>query len=126
MKACLKPGDTFVDIGANEGTISLLASSLVGRTGKVLSLEPNPRPREVFRSNIEHNAISNIHLFPTGLGERDDVLVLTVPKINSVEGSFGRPEDRNTIPIMFIPSNAGLQRQRSNVVGKASLIAALL
>ena len=49
MKAYLKPGDTFIDIGANEGMISLLASSLVGRTGKVLSFEPNPRPREVFR-----------------------------------------------------------------------------
>lgn len=39
----LQEGDTFFDIGAHVGYYSMLASSLVGDTGKVVSFEPTPR-----------------------------------------------------------------------------------
>ncbi|MGI5470002.1 FkbM family methyltransferase [Streptomyces sp. CA-132043] len=39
----LKPGDAFVDVGANIGYYSLLASHLVGESGKVVSIEASPR-----------------------------------------------------------------------------------
>src|SRR5438093_10561327 len=42
MKLCLRPGDTFVDIGSNIGFMSLYASRLVGQTGNVYSLSPSP------------------------------------------------------------------------------------
>src|ERR1700730_16140389 len=38
----LKPGMTFVDVGANVGYYTLLAASLVGRRGRVLAFEPSP------------------------------------------------------------------------------------
>jgi FkbM family methyltransferase len=90
MKSMLQTGDTFVDIGANEGHISLLGSSLVGTTGKVIAFEPNPAPRSVFQSMIDRNRIKNIELIPIGLSDSDDKLILSAPKINSGEGSFGR------------------------------------
>jgi FkbM family methyltransferase len=101
LKKLLKAGDIFVDIGANQGGMSLLACRLVGPTGGVISFEPNPRPREIFRANIERNVISNISLLPFGLGDRDGTLQLTVPRINSGEGSFGKsnykPEDIDVV-----------------------------
>lgn len=39
LMALLRPGDTFVDIGAHIGFFSLIASSLVGCTGKVYAFE---------------------------------------------------------------------------------------
>lgn len=48
----LQEGDTFFDIGAHVGYYSMLASALVGDTGKVVSFEPTPR---TFKS-LEENA----------------------------------------------------------------------
>jgi precorrin-6B methylase 2 len=42
MIQILKPGDRFVDIGANIGMLSILAARLVGPSGRVESFEPNP------------------------------------------------------------------------------------
>src|SRR5579863_7387210 len=38
----LKEGDVFVDVGANIGFFTLLASKLVGEKGRVYAFEPNP------------------------------------------------------------------------------------
>ena len=39
IRATLKPGDGFVDVGANIGHYSLLASGLVGDAGRVVAIE---------------------------------------------------------------------------------------
>src|SRR5580693_8738495 len=36
LRRYLRPGDTFLDIGANEGVVSVLASSIVGPAGAVI------------------------------------------------------------------------------------------
>lgn len=56
----VRPGDIFVDIGANVGFFSLLASPLVGDAGRVLAFEPNPVCVEALRANIAINGFSNI------------------------------------------------------------------
>jgi len=38
----LRPGDTFVDGGANVGKYTLPACALVGAAGRVIAIEPNP------------------------------------------------------------------------------------
>src|SRR6478672_6677537 len=35
-----RPGDVFVDVGANMGLFSLKAASIVGRNGMVIAVEP--------------------------------------------------------------------------------------
>ena len=51
----LQPGSTFVDIGAHFGFFSLLASHLVGPTGKVISIEAMPQSFALLRKNLEAN-----------------------------------------------------------------------
>lgn len=53
-------GDTFVDIGANIGLMSLYASYAVGDSGKVISFEPNPKTHEMLKDNINLNNRQNI------------------------------------------------------------------
>ncbi len=40
MSRCLRRGDTFVDVGASIGQMTMHAASLVGAHGRVLSFEP--------------------------------------------------------------------------------------
>lgn len=56
----LKPGDVFIDVGANVGYYSLLASRIVGETGKVVAVEASPSIYEMLRENIALNAATNI------------------------------------------------------------------
>lgn len=43
MKKFLKPGDTFIDVGANVGYLTAVGASLVGTEGQVHSFEPVPK-----------------------------------------------------------------------------------
>lgn len=49
--ALLRPGDTFVDVGAHIGFFSMIASSLVGPSGKVYAFEANSILFQTLRSN---------------------------------------------------------------------------
>lgn len=55
LAARLKPGDTFVDIGANAGIYSLTAAKAVGSNGRVLAIEPNPDLVTRIKYNMEIN-----------------------------------------------------------------------
>lgn len=56
----LRTGDTFIDVGANVGYYSMLASSLVGPTGSVIAIEASPRIYQSLLTNIRLNALGNI------------------------------------------------------------------
>ena len=69
----LKPGNTLMDIGANNGYYSILASQLVGPTGKILSYEPNPKTFNRLLRNIRINDIKNVDCFNFALSDYDGV-----------------------------------------------------
>lgn len=56
----LSPGDTFIDIGANIGYVSLLAAAKVGPTGKVIAIEASEATFKALSENIERNHATNI------------------------------------------------------------------
>lgn len=62
-------GDVFIDVGANVGFVSLIASSRVGPRGQVFSFEPNPGLVNRLKQTIARNGIANISVFETALGE---------------------------------------------------------
>ena len=97
----VKPEDTVVDIGANRGMFSLIASRLVGEEGKVLSFEPNPICYEVLDKCIAANEIKNITVNRFGLADKLGKLTLTVPYHNWGEGTFGKSSyhDGNTYQV---------------------------
>ncbi|MDW8055004.1 MAG: FkbM family methyltransferase [Anaerolineae bacterium] len=60
----LKPGQTFVDIGAHIGYFSLLACHRVGNSGQVHAIEPTPSTFEVLRTNLHGR---NTRVYPFAL-----------------------------------------------------------
>lgn len=85
----LKEGDVFVDLGANEGFFSVLASSKVGRSGKVLSIEPQKRLWPVLKKNFAENNCANCQIVPFGVGETTaEVEVTLSPSLNSGQSSL--------------------------------------
>jgi len=55
LRRLLKPGDHFVDCGANIGYFTLAASRAVGPTGRVDAFEPDPLNRERLAHHLRAN-----------------------------------------------------------------------
>jgi len=55
MRRLCKPGDVVIDVGANVGLYTAIAGVMVGPTGRVVALEPDP---ESFRF-LEQTALAN-------------------------------------------------------------------
>jgi FkbM family methyltransferase len=86
----LAPGETVIDIGANRGMFALVAAHYVGDNGKVICFEPNPDCIRIINQEVAENAIGNVLVHNFGLGDRDEELPLSVPSVNSGEGTFGK------------------------------------
>jgi FkbM family methyltransferase len=73
VRRVLKPGELFVDVGANVGYFSLLAAQ---RGARVIAFEPNPECREELAHNIALNGFGDIDVRATGIADRrgQDVL----------------------------------------------------
>ncbi|MBL8758494.1 MAG: FkbM family methyltransferase [Phycisphaerae bacterium] len=110
MVACLRPGERFVDIGANIGMISLLASRLVGPEGVVDACEPNPECARRIGRWIEINAIGNIRVREVAVGDEPGRLDLSVPDWNSGEATLTRleagPGQVRRVEVDVVPGDA--------------------
>jgi FkbM family methyltransferase len=91
----LKPGMTFVDVGANEGYFSIVASLLVGDSGKVISVEPQSRLQEVILANAAANN-RHVELLRYVLSNENGVAeIYLAPKTNNgASGFFARTKYR--------------------------------
>jgi FkbM family methyltransferase len=92
LKAFLRPGDTFVDIGANIGLFTVLAARRVGREGRVFAFEPSARSFERLQANVALNHFENVECHRLALSETGGQLTMRV----SADGfdawnTFGRP-----------------------------------
>ncbi len=63
----LKPGMTFLDIGAHHGLFSILAAKKVGPSGRVISFEPSSRDRARLLVNKALNRARRIHVEPLAI-----------------------------------------------------------
>lgn len=67
----LKQGDNYIDVGANIGYYSAIASRCVGEHGQVISYEPDAENFALLNKNIVHNQLDNVKTFPYALYDKD-------------------------------------------------------
>lgn len=83
----LQDGDTFLDIGGNEGYFSILAAQQVGASGRVICVEPQSRLQPVLSRNVAENA-ATVEILQAAIADQVGTATLSLsPDINT--GSSG-------------------------------------
>jgi FkbM family methyltransferase len=65
----LRPGDVFVDVGANIGLFTLIAAERAGPQGKVLAFEPTAKTFGRLVENVRLNKFSNVECLKLALSD---------------------------------------------------------
>ncbi|HWX92474.1 MAG TPA: FkbM family methyltransferase [Terriglobales bacterium] len=93
LSRLLKPGMTFIDIGANMGLYTLFAAHRVGESGYVLAIEPSRREMQMLKNNVEQNALRNVNSYPMALSDQGAEVELLVASLqnsgHNTLGAFG-------------------------------------
>ena len=85
VRTRLRSGDTFIDVGANIGYFTLLASRLVGPTGHVYAIEASPSIYRRLTHNVELNRRSNVTAINAAASDRAGELSIYLDS----SGNFG-------------------------------------
>jgi FkbM family methyltransferase len=80
IRSCLSRGSVFIDVGANIGYYTLVASKLVGSSGRIHAIEPVPSTAAILRANIKLNNCSNVFVHDVAAWSSKGKLVLRIPK----------------------------------------------
>ena len=110
----LKPGDVFVDIGANCGLFSVFAARKVGPTGRVIAIEPLPAMLARLRFNVAANGFTNVMVCPTAVGAQPGEARIHVSTKQyghaSLVGTEGEELTVPVTPLLSIVESAGVMR----------------
>jgi FkbM family methyltransferase len=109
----LSPGATFIDVGANVGSYSVLAHDRVGPAGRVYCFEIDPRPLRCLRKTIAEFGLRNINVIEAAVADEDGRVSFT-PKVehghNRIELSGGNGRPVRALKLDTWTAEAGLQR----------------
>jgi FkbM family methyltransferase len=72
----LKPGGTFLNVGANVGYHALFASRLVGPAGRVFAVEPDPAAYRCLLTNLADHGAENVTAIECAAGSAAGMLAL--------------------------------------------------
>jgi FkbM family methyltransferase len=93
LQRLLAPGGVFIDIGANAGLFSMVASRWLGASGRVYSFEPSAREYRRLIRHLELNALENITTMQKAIGRSEGSARLRVAAfpnagLNTVGAAF--------------------------------------
>ena len=76
LRAHIRPGGVFVDVGANVGTYALALARDVGAEGKVIAIEPHPVTHARLAFNSAASGYSQMRLVAAAAGPADGELLI--------------------------------------------------
>jgi FkbM family methyltransferase len=122
MRRKLRPGDTFVDVGAHIGFYTFAAASLVGPTGTVVAVEADPQNFARLRETGRRNRIGNVRFLNVGVSDRRERLVLRLNETGNRGGhSFLYGEGRRGVEIECEPLLELLLKEETGWIRGAKL-----
>jgi len=97
----LKPGSTFVDVGANIGTFAIPAAKKAGPQGKVLAIEASPGIFPYLEANIRENNLENIRTRQAAVYSQSmgDIPFYEAPPDHFGMGSLGPQFNARPVPV---------------------------
>ena len=99
----MRPGDVVVDAGANVGYYTILASKLVGPTGRVYAFEPDPTAFALLERNVRLNGAGNVVAEQKALSNANTTLELFIAGDNKGDDRIYQPEGENR-PSIKVPA----------------------
>lgn len=99
----VRPGDIFVDIGANCGLFSILAARRVGANGRVIAIEPLRIMLERLMFNAKINGIENIETIEAAVGNTNGIVTMYARPGNYGETSLVKTIGPMTIQVPIKP-----------------------
>ena len=117
IAATLRPGDCFVDVGANIGHYSLLASRVVGDSGHVVAIEAAPWIHALLERHVDLNRRRNVRTVAVAAAAQRGVLMLyagnpgNIGKTSTVAHA-GACSEVPSVPLAEILSETECQRVR--------------
>ncbi|MGE0886145.1 MAG: FkbM family methyltransferase [Blastocatellales bacterium] len=96
MQSLMSAGDTFIDVGANHGSYSLVAAGYVGTSGKVLAFEPQPRLASLIRKSFAVNGYSNAEVYEIACSDHSGQAEFYLPENSSGTAGIYRAFSANS------------------------------
>jgi FkbM family methyltransferase len=99
----LRPGDTYIDVGASIGLYSLLASSANAHAA-VVAFEPHPVASARLRENARINSLDNIQVRDVAVGSAPGSAMLTFDQgdRNRISAETGGDEKLVKVPVVSL------------------------
>lgn len=98
----LKPGDTFVDVGAHVGYYTCLAASIVGDSGKVYAIEPHPTSFGYLKQNVALNGFKNVIFYNIGLWSEESTQLFKFPEGGNIAGESRGQDGENRVSCLTL------------------------
>jgi len=96
----LKPDDVVFDIGANIGTYAIRSAITTEPSGYVYAFEPLKENQEMLSNSIFRNAVKNISLVNSAVGNKDGIISFSSEGRNSsAKISIQTTQHSQTVPI---------------------------
>ncbi|RNL66730.1 FkbM family methyltransferase [Zhongshania marina] len=112
----LKSGGVFVDVGANIGYYTLLASDIAGSSGRVLAYEPDVNNFELLQENVRLNELNNVTLHPLAISDRNEVGNLFLSSDNFGDHRiYADSGERASYPIQLVHGDQHLEAQTQRI-----------
>ena len=89
FRSLVQPGMGVVDLGANLGYFTMLAAHLVGPSGYVLAVEPNPDNARLIEASRRLNHFEHVQVAQLAAGRRVGLLMLNPTYSNGTTASIG-------------------------------------
>lgn len=92
LRRLLRPGSFFVDVGANCGYYTILATKIVGVDGRVDAFEPEPRNYARLQANLRLNGeFTQVRVHEVALADAQNDATVFTPLSGPEAGNHGVP-----------------------------------
>ena len=106
VMAALRPGDVFLDVGANVGYFTLAASRRVGSAGRVIAFEPVPRNLDYLDRHVALNSLSNVEVVRAAVSDRTGSTRFDL----GVDPSMGMVDEKGELEVATVTLDDVLMR----------------
>lgn len=116
VREVLRPGNTFIDVGANVGFFTAMAAHIVGPGGKVYAIEPMDKNVQLICASVWRNAFSHVEIFPYAASDHEALLpIATEPATSNAQ--IVLPRSGEPMPAIF-----ALARRIDDMLGHVGAI----